>query len=282
MNNIRLVYLLIFVVIYNVVNTAQATIIEDNLADNLYLSNGNVASSDNTSGSFDLTDQAYDYARVTFSFVDDTYFFGDEQPVDWGESDSTLGGTPIIHNGYIGSSWFFDGYEVMTTPLQDIIETAQISIANIIGTVSASYMSDHSVKLHEHDEYGHQWDNIQTGCMPDCDSYKLTHYAEYSGYTGYFTFETLLLKSQIESVLVDGKLPFDIGAQSGDFDLAAASIETFMFSAQRSAADIEALVASVPEPATISLFLFALLGLSCGRGKRGDTRFTFLKRKLTH
>jgi len=263
MNNKKTLALFLAVTLVSFTGSARAALIQDNLVDNLYLSasgqpllGSSQPTATSTFGQFDLTGQDYDYARVTFSFVDDTYLFDGHNRDDLGEVDNTSGEYPYIRSDYgSSSSQHFDGYEIVEHRLQDIIETAAISIGGITsGSASASFMDMHYVNQHHHDEDGHYWGNLSAECMPQCqDDYDLYHAIKTSGYTGYFSFESVLPKSLIDSSLLNGMLGFNIRAESGDFHLASATIETFVASV------------SVPEPSTTALLVLGLLGLGARR-----------------
>ena len=255
----------VFVSMAAFAGTAQASLIQDNLEDNLYLSSSgtpslmsNSTSTTGLSGQFDLNGLEYDYAKISFSFVDDTFLFDDDHPGDTGDVDNLNGDYPYVRDSGFGASWFYEGSETMFIPRQDIIETAGISIGALMNdTVSSSYMQRQLVNVHEHDEPGHNWDNLAT-CEPTCQEYSLTHSIEVEGYTGYFTFESFLPKSLIDTSLINGLLNFDINAVSGDFHLASATIETFVSSNS----------ASVSEPTTTALLALGLFGLGLSRRKK--------------
>lgn len=242
--------LLIIILILS--GTARANIIEDNLDDYLYL---NSTSSD-ISGYFDMTGQDYKYAWVTIVFVDDTYLFNDDVnpfvskyplndqlPVDEGELDNTRGEAGVYSHFTPTDTNFFQGSEEVGFLNQDIIETAHISFADIAGNISAPFLEPRTIGHHHHDEIGHAWVPGNEGCNLPCEYFDLEHSVNSWGYTGYFMVREKLSKGLIDSVLVDGKVEFDIGVVSGDFYLASATIET------------------IPEPASLGLFLLTLFGL---------------------
>ena len=69
-----------------------------------------------------MTGLDYDYAKITFSFVDDTYLFTDEdRPGDSGARDNTENEAPWIRSDGYGSSRFYTGYEMLTYPLHNIL-----------------------------------------------------------------------------------------------------------------------------------------------------------------
>ncbi|WDD96961.1 PEP-CTERM sorting domain-containing protein [Thalassomonas actiniarum] len=260
MDTKRFTGLLTFAAVMAFTSAAQASIIEDNLLDNFYLSSATTT----TSGQFDLTGQVYDYAKVTFSFVDDTYFFDDDRPWDRGDLDNSSGDYPYLRSDGYGSSWFAHDYEHLTYSSQDIIETAGVSIGNIVnGNTSTSFMETHTAYEHQHNEYGHHWDTVPASCMPTCKEYTLDHSVETSGYTGFFTYETFLPKSLIDGSLLNGMLTFDVSTLSGDFYLASATLETF----GSAVASFDASTA-VPEPTTITLLALGLFGLHFGTRKK--------------
>ncbi|WDD99427.1 PEP-CTERM sorting domain-containing protein [Thalassomonas actiniarum] len=245
----------LFIVILTLSYTAHAVLIEDNLDDYLYLH----SASNDISGYFDMTGQEYEHAWVTLSFVDDTYLFAeqypfnDQRPVDEGELDNSLGVQSFYRHSAAQGSFFFDGWEQVTHIQQDIIETAYISFADIAGNISIDYMETHTIGFHEHNEPGHDWSLGRRDCHLPCQFFNLQHSVETSGYTGYFTVRERLSKGLIDHVLVDGKLEFDIGVVSGDFYLASATIRT------------------IPEPASLGLFLLALFGLVSVQRKNSRT-----------
>ncbi|WDE08228.1 PEP-CTERM sorting domain-containing protein [Thalassomonas viridans] len=173
-----------------------------------------------------------------------------------GESDNVDGYRRSIYESSFVSSRFYDGTLTWVYPLQDIIETAGISIGSIItGNASASYMDEHVLYSHEHNEFRpeYTWGEPISTCMPTCEEFSLEHVVTAEGYTGYFSFETFIPKSLIDSSLVNGMLDFNINAVSGDFHLASATIETFTSSV------------SVPEPTTTGLLALGLFGLGLRR-----------------
>ena len=116
-------------------------------------------------------------------------------------------------------------------------------------------MESEIIGHHHHEEAGHAWVPENEGCSLPCEYFDLEHRVQSWGYTGYFVVREKLSKSLIDGVLVDGKLDFDIGVVSGDFYLASAVIET------------------IPEPASLGLFLLALFGLVSIQGKNCKTLF---------
>lgn len=263
MKNKLLKGLLVCVSVLGVIASAQAALIQDNLADNLYLTAGNnalsgtsAATSQNLFGQFDLNGLDYDYAKVTFSFVDDTYLFDGDRPFDRGEADST-DGYGSVRTDISGNSRYYQAWEVLRFTSQDIIETAGITIGDFMtDEASTSYMDFHTLDRHVHDENGYAWELGPGQCAAGCQGFELTHYIETFGYTGYFTFESFIPKSLIDSSLINGMLNYDIDARSGDFYLGSATIETFTSAV------------SVPEPMTTGLLTLGLLGLGLGRRKK--------------
>lgn len=261
MKNKALKGLLTCVSIMSVIGSAQGALIQDNLVDNLYLAASgsplygtSEASAQGLSGQFDLNGLDYDYAKVTFSFVDDTYLFDEDRPFDQGEADST-DGFQSIQTDISGNSKYYRAWEILRLSGQDIIETAAINVGGFMtGNASASYMDFHTIDVHVHDAPGEEWILSPGNCSAGCEGYELTHYIEANGYTGYFTFESFIPKSLIDTSLINGLLDFNIDAFSGDFHLASATIETFTSSV------------SVPEPTTTGLLALGLLGL--GRRKK--------------
>lgn len=239
MNN-RILCTLLSALLYT--GTAGATLIQDNLTENYFLNSS--GSNNNISGQFDLRGQVYDSVKVTFSFVDETYMADDDDPWEGGEWDSTIGDNFHYRSDIWGYSRFPMYYERLYYDYQDIMEIADINIANIAsGSASASHMDRHEV-IHEHDGPGHEWQFLGDNCGTSCeDGFLLRHIVSTAGYTGFFSFEAVIPKSLIDLNSTNGILEFDVSAISGDFKLISATAET------------------IPEPASASLLALALLGL---------------------
>ncbi|WDE07501.1 PEP-CTERM domain protein [Thalassomonas viridans] len=247
-NNNMLARLLLSASLCLASTVVSAALIQDNLVDNLYLSSGG-----QSSGKFNLNGLDYDYAKITFSFIDDTYLLDNNMPNDIGDNDSSTH-ERFYQNDMSGSSRRFEGWELIRYGQQNILETAGVNIGNISsGTSSSHYMNLHAVDFHTHYQPGSEWlmpvDCFDSNCA---DGYRMDHFYEAEGYTGTFTFETFLPKSLIDSSTINGFLNFDVNALSGDFYLASATLET---------------LASVPEPQVLALFLLGLLGMGVGRSK---------------
>lgn len=204
--------------------TAGANIVQDNLTDNYFLNSSGI--SNRIFGQFDLSGQVYDNLIVTFSFVDETYMAGDDDPLDRGEPDDTNGGY-----WYRDDTWGYSRFPMLSEHItyfdQDIIETANINIANIaMGSASSSYMERHQDD-HEHDEHGHGWLHGEQNCNTSCeDGYLMRHSIDTTGYTGFFSFNVVIPKSLIDANTTNGLLEFNVSAVSGDFKLISATAET--------------------------------------------------------